>query len=277
MPRIVLALLFLVALLGGPPASAAPPLRAADDGQQGIGPGVQMFTEGAQCTGNFVFRDRRHRLYVGYAAHCAGTGEATDTDGCTTKSLARGTPVRFAVGASQLTDGTEVGNGKLVYSSWLTMQQIGTTDADTCAANDLALVRVDRADRDEVDPTVPHWGGPTGLATQGAPQGSSVYSWGQSSLRPDQTLSPRQGVSLGSANGGWGWDVYTATPGVPGDSGSGFLDAQGRALGVLSTVAVAPLPLSNGVGDLAHELAFARDHSGIRGLRLVRGTVPFAP
>jgi hypothetical protein len=276
MPRIVIALLLLTAVLVGRPASAAPPLPAPG-GQQGIGPGVQMFTVGAQCTGNFVFRDRRHRLYVGYAAHCAGTGAATDTDGCTTKSLPRGTRVRFAVGASEVDDGTEVGQGTLAYSSWLTMRRVGTTDADTCAANDLALVRVDRADRDLVDPTVPHWGGPTGLATKGAPEGSSVYSWGQSSLRPDQTLSPRQGVSLGSANGGWGWDVYTVTPGVPGDSGSGFLDAEGRALGVLSTVAVAPLPLSNGVGDLAHELAFARAHSGIRGLRLVRGTVPFAP
>jgi len=71
--------------------------------------------------------------------------------------------------------------------------------------------------------------------------------------------------------------VYTVAPGIPGDSGSGFLDAQGRALGVLSTVELAPLTGENGVGDLAHELRYARLHSGIAGLHLVRGTEPFQP
>ena len=47
-----------------------------------ITPGVQMYTEGAQCTGNFVFSDGAGNTYVGYAAHCAGTGAATDTNGC---------------------------------------------------------------------------------------------------------------------------------------------------------------------------------------------------
>jgi DMSO/TMAO reductase YedYZ molybdopterin-dependent catalytic subunit len=47
-----------------------------------IHPGIQMYTDGAQCTGNFVFTDSAANVYVGYAAHCAGTGAATDTDGC---------------------------------------------------------------------------------------------------------------------------------------------------------------------------------------------------
>ena len=51
-----------------------------------IHPGTQMFTDGAQCTANFVFSDGVS-VYVGYAAHCAGTGAATDTDGCSTQSL----------------------------------------------------------------------------------------------------------------------------------------------------------------------------------------------
>ena len=34
---------------------------------------------------------------------------------------------------------------------------------------------------------------------------------------------------------------------------AGLLDADGAAFGTLSTVALAPLPLSNGVGDLAAE------------------------
>lgn len=239
-----------------------------------IHPGVQMFTKGAQCTGNFVFSDSSGRVYVGYAAHCAGKGEATDTDGCDTGSQPLGTRVRFAQGATAVTAGETVGRGTLVYSSWLAMQEHGA-DGNACAANDFALVRVDRDDRHKVNPSVPFWGGPTGLSSAGAPEGTDVYSYGQSSLRATTVLSPKAGVSLGSTYGGWGWDVYTATPGIPGDSGSGFLNSDGRAFGTLSTITILPVAGSNGLGDLARELAFARDHSNLGGLRLVPGTEPF--
>jgi S1-C subfamily serine protease len=68
--------------------------------------------------------------------------------------------------------------------------------------------------------------------------------------------------------------VYTATPGIPGDSGSAFLNADGKALGVLSTVAIAPLAGSNGVGDVAKELAYANSAGGF-GVTLANGTEPF--
>ncbi len=68
--------------------------------------------------------------------------------------------------------------------------------------------------------------------------------------------------------------MLTVTPGVPGDSGSGFLDADGAAIGTLSTLALLPLPGSNGVGDLGRELDYARAH-GLPGLELVPGTEPF--
>jgi hypothetical protein len=257
-----------------PPAAANAAVAAAPG--KAIGPGVQMFTSGAQCTGNFAFADRRGRRYVGYAAHCAGRGGATDTDGCRTRSLPLGTRVRFATGATAVTRGTTLGHGRLVYSSWRAMRAAGTRNANACAANDFALVRVDAADRRRVNPSVPFWGGPTGLGRR-APATSSVYSWGQSSLRPTTLLSPKTGVSLGATYGGWGMDVYTVTPGIPGDSGSGFLDAEGKAVGTLSTVAIAPLAGSNGLGNLRRELAFARKHSGIEGLRLLHGRQPFSP
>jgi len=253
------------------------PTRWAPAARATITPGVQMFTAGAQCTGNFVYTAATGAVYVGYAAHCAGRGGQTDTDGCRTASHPLGTRVRFAQGATAATSGTTVGHGRLVYSSWIAMQRAGTTASDICAYNDLALVRVDRADRRKVNPSVPFWGGPTGVSRRGAPAGTQVHSWGQSSLRPTTASSPKTGASLGGGGGGWTWDVYTATPGIPGDSGSGILDAHGGALGVLSTVAIAPLAGSNGVGDLQHELAFARDHSGLAGLRLVPGTERFTP
>ena len=62
-------------------------------------------------------------MYVGYAAHCAGTGEATDTNGCNVDSLPLGTPVTFNEGGSLLDEGTQVGAGTLAYSSWLTDEE----------------------------------------------------------------------------------------------------------------------------------------------------------
>ncbi|HEX6514974.1 MAG TPA: S1C family serine protease [Nocardioidaceae bacterium] len=245
-----------------------------------IHPGVMMYTEGAQCTANFVYTDGAGNVYVGYAAHCAGTGAATDTNGCKAESLPLGTKVTFAEDGSLASEGTTVGTGTLAYSSWLTMQKNGETDENTCAYNDLALVKVDPADVGKVNPSVPFWGGPVGLDSDGTAAGETVYSYGNSSLRAgvDQ-LSPKQGTSLGDdpAVEGWSHDVYTVTPGIPGDSGSAFLNADGDALGVLSTVQLAPLAGANGVGDLASELAYAQQNSGLSGLELVPGTEPFSP
>jgi hypothetical protein len=239
-----------------------------------------MYTDGAQCTANFVYTDASGGVYVGYAAHCAGTGGATDTDGCQAGSLPLGTPVTFNEGGNLLSEGTVVGHGTLVYSSWLTMHDLGTTDANICAYNDLALVEVDAADTAKVNPSIPFWGGPTGIDTDGTATGDRVYTYGNSSLRAGiSQLSPHTGISLGddAADGGWSHPLYTLSPGVPGDSGSAFVSADGKAIGVLSTLGLAPLPLSNNIGDLAKELAFAQAHSGISGLSLVPGTELFDP
>ncbi|HMJ79065.1 MAG TPA: hypothetical protein VK507_23975 [Iamia sp.] len=255
--------LSLVAVLAASPAPASAYAPAA---QATIHPGVQMFTNGAQCTANFVFTDSVD-VYIGYAAHCAGLGEATDTDGCLAGTLPVGTPVEID-GASQ--------PGTLAYSSWATMQAVGETDANACAYNDLALVRIAPADVAKVNPSIPHWGGPTGLNTTGVPATTRVYSYGNSSLRFGITqLSPKTGISLGTTGGGWTHPVYTVTPGIPGDSGSAFLDAQGRALGVLSTLALAPLALSNNVSDLSRALDYMRAHTNLDAIQLAPGDLAF--
>jgi hypothetical protein len=64
------------------------------------------------------------------------------------------------------------------------------------------------------------------------------------------------------------------TPGIPGDSGSAFLNRTGQALGVLSTVALAPLAGSNGVGDLARELSYLAAHTSFA-VTPANGTEPF--
>jgi hypothetical protein len=260
------------------PADAAPTWAPAETAT--IHPGTMMYTEGAQCTANFVYTDAASNVYVGYAAHCAGLGEATDTNGCAAESLPLGTKVTFNEGGNLVSEGTQVGSGTLVYSSWLTEKQLGTTDANTCAYNDLALVKVAAADLDQVNPSIPFWGGPTGIDTDGTATGDRVHTYGNSSLRAGLApLSPHTGISLGddAADGGWSHPLYTVTPGIPGDSGSAFVSADGKAIGTLSTLGLAPLPASNNIGDLAKELAFAQQHSGFSGLQLVPGTEAFSP
>src|SRR3989440_4270063 len=231
-----------------------------------VHPGVQTRTAGAQCTSNFVFSDGTN-VYIGQAAHCSGTGGNTATDGCTSGSLPIGTKVDVT-GASK--------QGTLVYNSWVTMQGLHEGNADTCAFNGLALVQLDPSDVGKVNPSVPGFGGPTGVAEAPSNTGDTVYTYGNSELRGGVTkLSPKQGTVVQPEGNGWSRDVYTVTPGIPGDSGSGFLDANGAAIGVLSTVQIAPLAGSNGVGDLAREIAYMQAHSAFGAVNVVPGTQPF--
>lgn len=231
----------------------ASPAAADHAGEPTIHPGVQTYTQGAQCTANFVFTDGTD-TFLGQAAHCSGTGGNTETDGCSAGSLPLGTEVEVN-GASR--------PGVMVYNSWLTMQQVGETDPNACAYNDFALIKLDPADAGSVSPEIPVLGGPTGINAEGTTAGDSVYSYGNSSLRFGiSQLSPKEGLSVGTSGEGWTHAVYTVTPGVPGDSGSAFVDDQGRALGVLSTLALAPLVASNGVSDLNKVLDYANTVGG---------------
>src|SRR3954466_869149 len=137
----LVAVAALLALAGS--ASAWAPAATAP-----IHPGVQTFTDGSQCTANFIYGDGTN-VYIGQAAHCSGTDGNTATNGCTSHSLPLGTPVEVS-GASK--------PGTLVYNSWLTMQRLGETNADICQYNDLALVQLDPADVANVNPSVPVWG-----------------------------------------------------------------------------------------------------------------------
>ena len=266
MTRRLIAILATAAALAAAAFAPSAASAWAPADQATVHPGVQTVTEGAQCTSNFVFQDASG-TYLGQAAHCSGTGAATDTDGCDSGSLPIGTRVEID-GASR--------PGTLVYNSWLTMQAKHETDEETCAYNDLALVKIDPADVGNVNPSVPGFGGPTGLAGAAAASGETVYTYGNSSLRFGVTkLSPKQGVVVDNSPGGWSTDVYTATPGIPGDSGSGFMSSTGQAFGVLSTVQIAPLAASNGVGTLPLELAYMHANSSFTGTQLVPGTEPF--
>ncbi len=248
-----------------------------------IHPGVMTFTGASsflggagQCTSNFVYTDSSGNVYLGQAAHCSSTGEDTETNGCTAKSLPIGTPIYSGdIVNGGIQTGTKIGT--LAYNSWITMKETGEKDADTCAYNDLALIKIDAGQVGKVNPTVPFWGGPNALAAGVSRQGEQIYTYGNSILRLGiSALSPKTGLSLGDQEetGGWSQSVYTVSPGIPGDSGSAYINASGDALGVLSTVEFAPLPASNGVGTLAKEIAYANSATGL-GIEVAKGTTAF--
>jgi hypothetical protein len=260
---LLLALALAAAMAFAVPAAAqqtgAP--EWAPIGEATITPGVQTFTEGGQCTANFVFYDapfgEGSDIYIGQSAHCSGTGGQTATNGCDAGSLPLGTPVEIQ-GASQ--------PGELVYNSWLTMQSpdVAEDDPNTCLYNDFALVRIDPADHDKVNPTIPVIGGPFSINRDGVGAGEFIHSYGNSSLRLGITqLSPKLALSLGTAGGGWTHPHYAVSPGIPGDSGSAFVDDDGNALGVLSTLTVLPTPLSNNATDLGRAFDYMLAHSGL--------------
>src|SRR5664279_658558 len=155
----VLTILALAMLGVAANASAWAPQESAT-----IHPGVMTFTNASsflngasQCTANFVFTDSSGAVYLGQAAHCSSTGEDTETNGCSTKSLPLGTPIYsgdLVKGGVQ--DGTLIGT--LAYNSWIAMQNAKEKDANTCAYNDLALIKISPSQVGNVNPTVPFWG-----------------------------------------------------------------------------------------------------------------------
>ncbi|MBC3193702.1 serine protease [Pseudonocardia sp. C8] len=271
-----------------PVAASAAPAPAA------IGPGVRIATPvagGAEvCTANFLYtpvagqdghRDGHGagapsaptgKLYLGTAAHCTAAAEAmSSVDGCTEPVQPEGIEVRITG-----RDGRTY-TGRVAYNSWTVMQERGETDPHLCLANDLALIELSPEAAAVADPTVPGFGGPTALDTDGTVHGERVYSH-----QPDQAPSPnepatpnKQGVSFGRPEGPRTHVVATVPPGVPGDSGAGYLDAEGRAFGLLSSLMVPTT--TNGVTDLAQALAYAAEHGSVGALDLVPGTRPFAP
>ncbi|MGQ0464893.1 MAG: serine protease [Sporichthyaceae bacterium] len=235
----------------------------------GIYPGMATQTKDAFCTANFAFVDADADVYFGQSAHCARKAqkEVPMPNGCTFGSLPLGTKVALADSGVQ---------GTMVYSSWLAMQKAKETDVFACTDNDFALIKVPRWARNQVNPSIPLFGGPTGLNTTGTQPGDAVVGYGNSPSREDlEDVKPKQSVSVGTVNEGWRHLIYSVTPGIPGDSGGPYLDAEGRALGSLSVLVLNPAPASNAITDIHRALEYAKKHSGIKGLRLAKGTETF--
>lgn len=206
-----------------------------------IRPGIQVVSDTGQCTSNFVFTSPDNAsLYLGLAAHCV--------DG-----LELGAPVDIG----------GVATGTLAYSSWLTMDEVDEKDASVRGLNDFALILIPPDARGLVHPAVRYFGGPTALADSTAvATGDKVITYGNSGLRQEiEPASWHEGYVLETSE--WSTTIYTVGPGVPGDSGSGVMTADGRALGILVTLTILPTTGSNGVTHLDKALDYAREQGAI--------------
>lgn len=252
-------------------AAAAPsqgPFASAEEAT--IMPGAHMITpiteeDASGCTAAFVFASD-DTVYLGYAAHCAGNG-LMGMSGCEEPSLPLGSPVVI-----EGRDGERTG-GRLAYSSWLTMQELGETDDALCYLNDFALVELAAQDIGSVNPSVPEIGGPTGIDEDGTEAGEPVISYQPNN--PGDHI--KDGTSLGDQGDGLTHRLSTDPPGRPGDSGAGYLDGDGEAFAILSTQLTSGERTTNGAADLALALEYANDHGGIGEVALVPGTEPFVP
>lgn len=253
--------LLLAGCLDGVTSPQSPSAGSADDAAAAlppwpdlaaakIRPGVQVVSKTGQCTSSFLFRSPDNAtLYLGLAAHCV--------DGLDLEA-----PVQID-GASKA--------GHIAYYSFKAMKDAKEEKNEW---NDFALIRIDPEDRAVVHPAMRHFGGPVGLKPAAAVQAQDrVLTYGNSGLRQEiGALSPHEGyVVEPDAGDGWGFIMATVTPGIPGDSGSAVIGADGEALGTLITLYIFP-PGLNGVSALSSDLEYASKH-GAPAVELVTWTL----
>ncbi len=208
-----------------------------------IRPGVQVAAGGSQCTSNFVFRTPDNAtLYLGLAAHCVDT-------------IKIGDPV--TIGGQ---------HGTLAYSSWKAQN---LTDCDGGASagcvNDFSLIELKPGDRNKIHPAMLHFGGPVALRDAAELRlGDKLLSYGNSDTRSPLGLPPvdptnwHEGVVVSPPSGA---EFKAVMPGkIPGDSGSGVMSKDGKAVGVFVNICISPCPGLNGIVSLkaAIDLAYAK-------------------
>lgn len=215
-----------------------------------IHPGVQVTIAGTPCTAGFVLTNGS-RVYLAVPASCAGVGAGQATDGCTAATMPVGLPVTIQGAAHK---------GTLDYNSWTWMASVGETNADLCAANDLALVRLDARDIAKTNPTVPGTTGPTGVGGSSPTAGTQVTAYAS---------APAMGLVTGNANGNRDHQAAFASSFTAAETGSSVLTSDGKALGMLSVIPQSAAQPAD-VHDLGLELTYLhqKGYSGFRTVTL---------
>lgn len=169
----------------------------------GVRPGAAAFTDLGMCSFNFMWLGAGGTRYMGTAGHCIlGGGEQAWAPGT-------GPVVRDSSGERV---------GEFAY-------------AVLASPRDFALVRLDAGVG--ASPQMCHFGGPTGVNADRTtlPLPVVLHQYGQGTVISD-LVPGRSLVALGMPSSD---HVFAQGLVLPGDSGSGVISADGRAVGVVVT------------------------------------------
>ena len=185
--------------------AAAPPVGVGPL-CSGVRPGTTVLSSGGQCSFNFMWKDSAGNRYMGTAGHCI---------------VDEGEQRTWAYGSGPVASNNQGRIGEFVYAI---LQD----------PKDFALIRL--------DPAVPasaqmcHFGGPTGVnSDRPALTSPVVLNHFGNGIGVGTVLPARSALALGMPDPD---HVYAEGAVVPGDSGSGIISSDGRAVGVIVTTGV---------------------------------------
>ena len=177
----------------------------------GVRPGAIVQSDAGQCTFNFRFNGSDGERYIGTAGHCIlGDSPIGGDVGEESWAPGQGPVARDA-------EGNRI--GEFAY-------------AILEDPKDFALIRLD--DGVEASAQMCHFGGPNGTNAD-QPSAPTVLNHFGNGLAVGSVLPARSALALGMPDPD---HVFAQGVAVPGDSGSGVISDDGRAVGVLVTVGV---------------------------------------
>jgi hypothetical protein len=208
--------------LGGVPCELIEVPAAAPIGTgecPGVRPGAVVQSDNGQCTFNFLFQGSDGARYIGTAGHCIlGEDPLGGDAGEQTWAPGSGPAAR---------DGQGNRIGEFAYAI---LQD----------PKDFALIRLDPGVA--ANAQMCHFGGPTGVNSDRTATPVVLHHFGQG-VGVGTVLPARSALALGIPDPD---HVYAAGGVVPGDSGSGIISADGRAVGVIVTTGLHTGTLGSG-------------------------------
>jgi hypothetical protein len=188
----------------------------------GVRPGAVVESDVGQCTFNFLFLGSDGNRYMGTAGHCILGSSPTGGDvGERTWAPGSGPVARDASGSRI---------GEFAYAI---LQD----------PKDFSLIRLDPGV--PANPQMCHFGGPTGTNTDQGAGAVVLHHFGQG-VGVGAVLPARSAVAIGTPDPD---HVFAQGAVVPGDSGSGIISDDGRAVGVIVTVGLHSSSIGTGGVD----------------------------
>ncbi len=174
----------------------------------GVRPGAPVESDTGLCSFNFLFTASNGTRYMGTAGHCI-LGDSPIGSDVGEQTWAPGT-------GPEARDGAGKRVGEFAY-------------AVLKDPKDFALIRLDAGV--PASPEMCHFGGPTGVNTSTGSATTVLHHYGQG-VGVSLALPARSAVAQGTPDPD---HVFAIGGVVPGDSGSGIIDAAGNAVGVIVT------------------------------------------